>query len=433
MKKCIHYFLFFLLLCTSFGSCVTSTGQSGFVKSVNGQFMLNGRPHYFMGANYWYGSILPLKEEGKKRLQQELDFLQENNVNNLRIMVAAEGEGLVNGKIRVEPAYQKTKGNFDDKLLIGLDYLLVEMGKRNMKAVLFLSNNWEWSGGFLQYLNWADILPDSIMRRKLTWDENRDWVSKFYSSTDCMEAYSKQVESIVARTNSITGKAYKDDPAIFSWQLANEPRPMRPSAIPAYLEWTKKSAELIKRLDPNHMVSTGCEGRMGVENLEVFEGIHKISSIDYATIHIWPKNWGWFSDTTIFPSIGKIVSSSNAYIDEHTVICKKLRKPLVIEEFGLPRDGHVYQPTASVNLRNQYFASIFSQCAESAKSGGIIGGYNFWAFSGFGKASGKTEFFTRGDDLLGDPPQEEQGLNSVFSSDETTWQLIRKYNYATHK
>ncbi len=433
MSRKINYLLIALLLSFMMTNCNLKQGDGGFVQSVNGQFMLDGRPHYFLGANYWYGGILPLSQEGKDRLGAELDFLKDNQVTNLRVMAAAEGIGPVNGKMTVEPAYQVSKGQFNDSLLAGLDYLLVEMGKRKMKAVLFLSNNWEWSGGFLQYLNWAKVLPDSIMRRTLTWDENRDWVSKFYSCRDCEEAYRMQVAKIVGRTNSITGIAYKDDPTIFSWELANEPRPMRPAAIPAYLAWIKGSAEFIKSIDPNHMVTAGCEGRMGVENMDVFENMHKTDVIDYTTIHIWPKNWGWFSDTAISASLNKVIENSNAYILEHVAVCEKMQKPLVIEEFGMPRDGHVYSTSATVDLRNRYFASIFNLCAQSAKENGIIGGYNFWAFGGNGKPSGKSDFYTKGDDLLGDPPQEEQGLNSVFISDETTWSLIKKYNYATHK
>ena len=36
-----------------------------------------------------------------------------------------------------------------------MDYLLFEMKKRDMNAVLYLNNSWEWSGGYGQYLEWA--------------------------------------------------------------------------------------------------------------------------------------------------------------------------------------------------------------------------------------------------------------------------------------
>jgi mannan endo-1,4-beta-mannosidase len=58
-----------------------------------------------------------------------------------------------------------------------------------------------------------------------------------------------------------------------------------------------------------------------------------------------------------------------------------------------------------------------------------MAGVNFWAFSGSGKpnAERNDNMWKMGDDYLGDPPQEAQGLNSVFSSDPTM-QIIRKYN-----
>jgi mannan endo-1,4-beta-mannosidase len=56
-------------------------------------------------------------------------------------------------------------------------------------------------------------------------------------------------------------------------------------------------------------------------------------------------------------------------------------------------------------------------------------GVNFWAFSGTGKPNPAREknMWQTGDDYLGDPPQEAQGLNSVFSSDPTM-KIVKKYN-----
>jgi mannan endo-1,4-beta-mannosidase len=49
----------------------------------------------------------------------------------------------------------QSPGVYDDNLFEGLDFLLSEMAKRDMKAVVVLSNYWTWSGGFAQYLKWA--------------------------------------------------------------------------------------------------------------------------------------------------------------------------------------------------------------------------------------------------------------------------------------
>ena len=412
-----------------------ATGQpaASIVSTEKGQLIRNGKPYYFVGANYWYGGVASLGEAGRRRIVSELDFLQRKGVTNLRVLAAAEGRGLINGMRRVEPPYQHPQGVFDESVLEGLDFLLSEMRKRDMTAVLFLTNNWDWSGGFLQYLNWNDLLPDSVMRRKLTWDENRDIVSRFYTCSRCMNALGVQIKKLVGRVNSITGVAYKDDPTIMSWELANEPRPMRPSAIDAYLEWVKTAATLIRSIDAKHLVTVGSEGEMGSETMAVFEKAHALPQIDYATIHIWPKNWGWFSDTAIARGMPQIIQNSDSYIQKHVAVMQALGKPLVIEEFGLPRDGHSFSILAPTSLRDNYYASVFAHLLRSAGRGGIVAGCNFWAFGGMGRPAPGRIFWQPGDDLLGDPPQEEQGLNAVFDQDESTWVLIHSITAALKK
>src|SRR4051812_41609943 len=80
--------------------------QSPFVKVKNHQFLIGDKPYYFIGTNYWYGTLLGLekdKKRGAERLRKELDFLKANGVTNLRIMAGAEGAGLINGVTRVGP------------------------------------------------------------------------------------------------------------------------------------------------------------------------------------------------------------------------------------------------------------------------------------------------------------------------------------------
>ena len=152
-------------------------------------------------------------------------------------MAGAEGSGLISGINRVGPPLQPTQGKFDEKTAEGLDILLDEMGKRDLKAVIFLSNNWEWSGGFQQYLTWNNLVPDRQKTRKLEWDEQRDIVGPFYGCQPCKQAYNKQVEFILSRTNKFNKRKYTDDPTIMAWELANEPRPMRPFAENDYKKW----------------------------------------------------------------------------------------------------------------------------------------------------------------------------------------------------
>ena len=187
----------------------------GFVAVKNHQFYIGEKPYYYIGTNYWYGTLLGLEKDKKRgigRLRRELDFLKANGVTNLRIMAGAEGSGLINGVNRVAPPLQPVQGKFNVEMLDGLDIILAEMGKRNLKAIIFLSNNWEWSGGFQQYLIWNNRVPKDQETRKLTWDEQRDIVAKFYSCEPCKTAYNEQAKLVINRTNRITKKKYINDP-----------------------------------------------------------------------------------------------------------------------------------------------------------------------------------------------------------------------------
>ncbi|MEO6490713.1 MAG: cellulase family glycosylhydrolase [Ferruginibacter sp.] len=424
MRIILLFFLLFPLL-------LQSQTKRLFVKTNRTQFSLNGKSYYFIGANYWYGGLLALQKDpqkGKARLIYELDFMRSNGVSNLRVLVGAEGTGPINGVKRVSPALQPKKGGFNEDVLKGLDLLLTEMAKRDMKAVLYLSNNWEWSGGFLQYLNWNGLLADSTLQRKPGWDELRDQVSMFYSCGSCKSDYEHQLRYVLKHKNIYSGISYINEPAIMSWEIANEPRPMRPGAIEDYKKWISSITSIIRSIDKNHLITIGTEGIIGTENSkELYTAIHTQSAIDYLTIHIWPKNWGWYADTSIAAAMPVIIQKTKEYIDDHERIALQINKPLVIEEFGLPRDQQSFSSESPVTSRNTYYKFILEEHKRSVKNKGPIAGINFWAFSGSARPIPGQLFWKEGNDLMGDPPQEEQGINSVFDCDRTTWALIKKY------
>lgn len=410
---------------------IVAFAQDSFVKVKNQQFVINDKPYYYVGTNYWYGGLLGLekdKRRGAERLRRELDFLKANGVTNLRVMAGAEGEGLLNAVPRVGPALQPVQGKFNTEVLDGLDLLLVEMNKRGMKAVIFFSNNWEWSGGFQQYLIWNNRVAKDFLTRKPSWDELRDAVSKFYDCAACKAAYDEQMYVILNRKNKFNGKKYTEDATIMAWELANEPRPMRPAANENYKKWIADVAAKIKANDKNHLVTIGHEGSIGTESLELFEKIHADKNVDYLTIHIWAKNWGWFRDGKLAEDYPSVLEKATNYVNEHLAVAKKLNKPLVIEEFGLPRDGQSFDVNSTTVYRDKYYEKYLSLLATSAKSNGSLAGINFWAFGGAARPIKDQIFWKKGDEYMGDPPMEEQGLNTVFDTDKTTWTIINKYS-----
>lgn len=148
----INKSIFLLLFIVSFTACKSAKYRKSVrkvdIKQItikNTQFIKDNKPYYFVGTNYWYGPLIAAKNIGdRERLTKELDLMKEVGIDNLRILVGAEGDG---GDSRVHPALQPEQGIYNEDLLDGLDFLMAEMRKRKMYAVLYLNNNWIWSGG----------------------------------------------------------------------------------------------------------------------------------------------------------------------------------------------------------------------------------------------------------------------------------------------
>lgn len=418
-----------LLLCIL--SCTTTSQtqqKKDFIRVENGHFLRNGKPYYYVGTNLWYGAILGSEGEGgnRQRLCRELDSLKSIGIDNLRILVGSDGERGVAAK--VEPTLQVAPGVYNDTIFAGLDYLLAEMSKRDMLAVLYLNNSWEWSGGYGQYLQWAGYgkAPAPAVDGYMAY---MNFAAQFVCSDSAQSLYANYVKDVITRTNRYTKVRYIDDPTIMSWQIGNEPRAFLAENKESFAKWMSKAAALIKSLDPNHLVSTGSEGKWGCEmDMDLFEKIHADSNIDYLNIHIWPYNWGWAPKDSLQENLEKAKQNSKAYIDEHLAIAKKYQKPLVMEEFGYPRDGFRFDKSSPVTARDAYYKYIFGLVTEHAASHSLFAGCNFWGWGGLTNPSTEHEYWKPGDDYTGDPAQEQQGLNSVFASDNSTITLIKQAN-----
>lgn len=419
MKKIIYIPV--LILLVIMGCNTKKSTESSFVTRQGHQFIWNNKPYYFVGTNYWYGGILASEGRGgdRDRLIKELDLMQSVGINNLRILAGAEGPD--NEPFRVTPALQLEPGVYNDTLLDGLDFLLNEMGKRQMHAILYLNNTWEWSGGYGQYLNWCgygDIPYPNIAPH--SWPEFMAYCSQFHASDSCQKLYQEHIKFMLGRTNKYSGKKYTEDPTVMTWELANEPRALSDANKENFAQWVKTTADFIKALDSNHLVTTGTEGSWGCEeDINLFKQIHSYNSVDYMTMHIWPKNWGWIDCERIAETLDSAIVLTDQYMESHFNVAKELNKPLVFEEFGLPRDHHEFNADDSTTARDKYYSHAFTKVEESAKENGVLAGTNFWAFGGYGRHYKEDPMWSNGDDLMGDPPQEEQGLNSVFDTDST--------------
>jgi|SRR5688572_5690984 len=405
--------------------------QSGFVAVKGRQFQLDGKPYYFAGANLWYGMYLgsPGVTGDRARLMRELDDLAGKGVRNLRVLAISESSTL---RRAVTPAVMQSPVAVDETLWKGLDFLLDEMAKRDMKAVLYLNNFWQWSGGMSQYMAWFNGKP--VMDPDVTgdWNAFMDNSAAFYREPKAQQAFHQAIDRLIGRRNSVNGRKYTDDPTIMSWQLANEPRPgsdanARPH-FDAFIRWVDETAGYIKTLAPKQLVSTGNEGWMGTAgSRELFEKSHASKNVDYLTYHMWAPNWQWFNPKDAAATYDAAWKKMQDYLDWHIDAANRMGKPIVLEEFGINRDAGSFEAAASTVYRDRFYKEIFALLERRAVAGDAIAGSNFWAWGGEGRTRNADFMWKAGDGFVGDPPQEPQGLYCVFDSDASTIAIIQAH------
>lgn len=421
MRGKIPLLLFFFCL-----SAISIAQDGGFVQVENREFVRDGKVYRFIGANYWYGMYLGMEQApgDRSRLVRELDHLQELGVTNLRILGSSEGKG----KYQISPTVLNSDGSYNENVLVGLDFFLDELGKRNMTAVVVLNNFWMWSGGMPQYVSWAEgseiPLPD--IENGGGWNDFISYSLKFYQSEKAQRMFRKHIKRIINRRNTVSGLKYKDDPCILSWQLANEPRGYDDQE--GYRKWIAETSKFLNKKDGNHMISLGAEGNTSgsLAGIDLYQD-NKFNDIDYATIHVWIQNWSWYNPDK--PETFELAMKEAAdYLDNQLVKAKMLNKPVVIEEFGVSRDGGKYALSSSTHYRNRFYDFVFDYTLENINNNGLVQGCNFWSWAGEGRPKTPGDLWQVGQDLIGDPPHERQGWYSVYNNDQSTIELIKKYS-----
>jgi len=401
--------------------------QSGFVSVKGRHFQLGGKPYYYAGANLWYGMYLgsPGRTGDRARLAKELDQLAAQGVMNLRVLAISEASTL---KRSVTPAVVQGPMQLDETLWQGLDYLLDQMARRDMKAVLYVNNFWQWSGGMSAYLAWTTGKPAFDPDATGDWNGFMENSASFYRDAKAQEAFLFAVKQLVMRKNGVNGRAYRDDPTIMSWQLANEPRPGKDGNsehFGAFTKWIDTTAGYIKTLAPKQLVSTGNEGWMGTAgSKELFEKSHATKNVDYLTFHMWAPNWSWYDPKKPAATYDAAWQKMQDYLNWHIDAANRMGKPIVLEEFGINRDEGSYNPSATTVYRDRFYRVIYGLLARRAAAGDAIGGSNFWAWNGAGRTKNPDFMWKAGDSFVGDPPQEPQGLYGVFDSDKSTIDII---------
>ncbi|CAK7211356.1 hypothetical protein SBRCBS47491_001096 [Sporothrix bragantina] len=309
-----------------------------FAKPAGQLFDINGTVSYFAGTNAWWLGHLTKNEDVDKAMQQIADTKYK--------IVRVWGFGDINAGVRPaadtadplrvwfqqHPAPNAT-GTAQAALinyspengLPRLDYVVSTAERLGLKLVLPFINNWSDLGGMATYATAYGNHSDPFA------------TFNFYASERAQRVYRDYIRILVER--------YRSSPAIFSWQLCNEPRCEGCDSSVIY-NWAANTSAYIKQLDPHHMVSLGDEGWFGAEagyreadgssSLAYeshggvdFWGNLNISTLDYGTFHLYPSTWGY--------SFGW----GNQWITQHADAGRRAGKPVILEEYGSPqRDDH---------------------------------------------------------------------------------------------
>ncbi|MBX7127311.1 MAG: cellulase family glycosylhydrolase [Cyclobacteriaceae bacterium] len=427
----MKYLLPFLVLGGLLWSCQPKpVDKTGFVVVKGVGFEIDGKPYHYLGTNFWYGLNLGSKGPGgnRDRLLRELDRLAGLGVMNLRVMAGSEGPD--DEPYRMLPSLQTAPGEYNADVLEGLDFLLDEMKKRDMKAVMCLNNFWNWSGGMAQYLVWAgaaDSIPYPPPHPGGDWSKYQEFTASFYSNAKAVELFNRHIEFMLKRKNSLSGLPYKNDPTIMSWELANEPRGVNNQKD--FRAWLEAVTALIRMHDPNHLITTGSEGKTSAESSGTDLALdHASKNIDYSTIHIWVQNWNYFDPMKATETYEPALAYAKKYLSDHVAIARTMGKPVVLEEFGISRDLNSYEASSAVTWRDQYYQSMFAEVTKLAQEPeSPLAGCNFWAWGGEGRPRQPGGLWKTGDAFVGDPPHEMQGWYSVYETDTTTQSVIRQY------
>lgn len=339
-----------------------------FVDVHGGRFHLDGEEFRFTGTNAYF--LLYEAALGNSRVIEEVfGAARETGMSVVRIWAFYDDP-------ETPHALQRKPGVYSERVFRALDYLISRAAEYNLRLILVLTNNWEEYGGSMQYVRWS---PTATVR------------DEFYTDDYCRQYYKQFVRDLITRTNSITGVRYKDDPAIFSWELINEPTSNDQTGR-IVRSWIDEMAAYVKSIDKNHLVGIGGGGWDNSFNvfdrflssipldedrlnwmLNGSQGVSysmniRSEFVDYATAHVYPDVWNMSLYQTV------------QWIRDLLSISESAGKPFVLGEFGKRANRAVAVET------------VFSALFSNGGSGILlwkypyIPGYNSEGFS-FDKAT----------------------------------------------
>jgi mannan endo-1,4-beta-mannosidase len=336
----------------------TNTGKNTFVRQRGGRFFVGNRRFRFVGANV----AVMYRDEDRERMPETLRQASQAGIKVVRVWAFGEG-----GPNDVKPMadfadwprnhpFRFAPGQWNEDAFVHLDKVIAEAAKNKIYVQLCLTNWWRDTGGVTQYLRWAGI--NDAADDSYKFGINNEKAILFYSNPETRRLYREHVEKLATRRNSVTGVLYRDDPAIFGWELMNEAQVIT-GRWAERRAWFAEMSAYLKSLDPNHLVAPGAWGYRSSSERREWLADHAIPSIDYCDVHNYPRDdHDSFVDSP---------AALKEFIENRAAAAFSLGKPIVFGEFGMGVDGHNGASQAD------WYRAFFE---GNARAG--VGGAMFW-------------------------------------------------------
>ncbi|CAK9171085.1 unnamed protein product [Ilex paraguariensis] len=338
-----------------------------FVERNGTHFMVDGRVFYINGWNSYWMMDNAVDELRKPRVRE---MLQAGAKMGLTVCRAwAFNDGAYN-------ALQISPGQFNERVFRALDHVIAESRKHGVRLLLSLVNNLHAYGGKTQYVEWA-------------WEEGVALSSSndsFFYDPFIRRYFKNYVKTVLTRKNTITGIEYRNDPTIFAWELINEPRCMTDASGNSLQDWIEEMSTFVKSIDSKHLLTVGLEGFYGpkdAKRLTVnpefwaaelgsdFIRNSKISTVDFASVHIYPDHW--FHVQELEDKLKFVSKWMTSHIEDGD---KELKKPVMFTEFGLSNQNRDFEPSQ----RDRFYKTVFDIIYKSARNEKSGAGSFAWQF-----------------------------------------------------
>ncbi len=304
--------------------------RRGFVQTSGSRFVIDGKPFRFVGANV----AVMYRDEDRARMPETLAQAAQAGIRVVRVWAFGEGGPDDIGPLadfadwpRHHP-FRFRPGEWNEEAFVHLDKVIAEAQKNRLLVKLCLTNWWRDTGGVTQYLRWAGI--SDAANDRFPFGINPDRAMLFYTNETTRRLYREHLEKLVSRRNTITGMLYRDDPAIFGWELMNEAQAVT-GRWDERRAWIAEMSAYLKSLDPNHVVTPGDWGYRTAAERREWLADHRLPHIDYCDVHHYPR-----------PDVDSFVDSPKAlqeFIDNRAAAAFSLSKPIVFGEFGMGPEG----------------------------------------------------------------------------------------------